>query len=200
VSDAEPPHDMTPLTPEERRLLIRLARGGLAEFLQGHPLPAPGAGDLTPALTTRRATFVTLRHRSDGRLRGCRGETGARRRLVDSVLRNTVASATDDPRFRPVTVGEVDLLTIHVSVLGPLEPIRPEQVELDRHGLYLIRDGRAGLLLPEVPRLYGLGTVTDFLEALCRKAGLDDGAWREPECQLFGFETEHWGDDLDPRD
>jgi AMMECR1 domain-containing protein len=34
-----------------------------------------------------------------------------------------------------------------------------------------------------------------FLAALCRKAGVPDGAWAWPDAGLSGFETEAWSED-----
>jgi AmmeMemoRadiSam system protein A len=141
-----------------------------------------------------RATFVTLTVARSGELRGCRGEIAARHPLAESVIRMAIASATDDPRFPPVTAGEVPHLHIEISVLTPLEPIAPEAVEVGRHGLYLSLGGRAGLLLPQVPGDYGWSRK-QFLAHTCRKAGLPDDAWRHPAAKLYGFECEVFGEE-----
>ena len=48
------------------------------------------------------------------------------------------------------------------------------------------RGARAGLLLPQVATEYGMDRL-QFLEALCQKAGLPSGAWRDPGCELRAF-------------
>jgi AMMECR1 domain-containing protein len=54
------------------------------------------------------------------------------------------------------------------------------------------RDGRRGLLLPEVADDVGHGP-TDMLDAVCRKAGLPRDAWRDPRAHLWVFRTLRFG-------
>jgi AmmeMemoRadiSam system protein A len=177
------------LLAEDKRTLLHLARRALDNYLAARDLP-PYETD-SPALLEQRAAFVTLRRRDTDILRGCRGEYIARRRLVESVMNMAIAAATDDPRFPPVTVDEVPLLHIEISALHPMVPIRPEDVEVGRHGLLITKRGSAGLLLPEVAIGYGWDREA-FLKAVCRKAGLSDNAWKERDVALYGFEAEVW--------
>ena len=118
----------------------------------------------------------------------------ALRPLIESVIQQTLCSATDDCRFPPVTAEEVAHLTIRISALTPLERIQPEAVVLGRHGLVIVQGRRSGLLLPEVPAHYGLRTVDEFLNAIYRKAQLDRAAVADDDVELYCFETEAWGD------
>lgn len=184
--------------PEHRRLLLAVARAAIRAHLDPDaPEPrVPGAD--APELLAPGAVFVTLRRRDDDALRGCRGEVRAVRPLVDSVARQAVAAAVDDPRFEPVTAAELPGLVLHLSALGPLEPIHPDAIRLGRHGLMIVHRGRSGLLLPQVPALYDIQSVPEFLHALCRKAGLAPQAWLHPEARLYGFESRNWGEDDAP--
>ena len=78
---------------------------------------------------------------------------------------------------------------MEISVLGPLTPILPEDVEVGRHGLLLECQHHGGLLLPQVPVHYGWDRET-FLDHLCRKAGLPPGSWQRPDAQLLAFTAE----------
>lgn len=181
-----------PLTLEEKTELLRAARQALLVHLGGGEPSAPATE--TAALRRRRSTFVMLRRRDTGELRGCRGDCSARHPLLESVIRMAIASGTDDARFPPVTLEEVAALTIEISALGELFPIQVVAIEVGRHGLVIVRGRRLGLLLPQVPLAYGWGRE-DFLRALCVKAGLPDGAWTDPAARLFGFETECWSEE-----
>jgi AmmeMemoRadiSam system protein A len=165
--------------------LPALARQAIAEKL-GRP------GPVVPAFAPtdeHRGVFVTLRRRADNDLRGCVGIVEPRYPLGEAVRRAAVSSALDDKRFAPVTIGELALLTVHVSVLGPLAPSAPEGVEVGRHGVVVRHDERSALLLPQVATEQGWDRET-LLRQLCRKAGLPADAWQKPDCQLFTFEAQ----------
>lgn len=179
------------LSAADRQALLRTAREALSAHLQGRAAPPPPR--TSPVLQQRYATFVTLRCKGTGELRGCRGETRARQTLVESVREMVVASGVGDPRFEAVRAGEVEDLTIAISVLSPMWPIQPQEVEVGRHGLMIVRGLQAGLLLPSVPVSCGWDRE-QFLAGLCLKAGLPEFAWREDGTELLAFETATWGD------
>lgn len=180
-----------PIAAADRALLLDLARVTLDRYLDDRPLPEV---EDRPTLRQRRAVFVTLRRRGSGELRGCRGESIARRSLGEAVPLMAIAAAVDDPRFPPVTPDELPLLHIEISALTAPVSIRPDDVVVGEHGLILHAGGRAGLLLPQVPTEYGWDRAT-YLMALCRKAGLPPEAWKLPGAELQAFTAEVWGED-----
>ena len=94
-----------------------------------------------------------------------------------------------DPRFSPVCAEELPDLNLEISVLSAPEPIRPENIEIGKHGLLVAQGVKRGLLLPQVAVEHKLCRER-FLEETCRKAGLKAEAWQEPETQIFGFTCE----------
>jgi AmmeMemoRadiSam system protein A len=180
------------LSSEDKQTLLALARQAISEHLRTGQLPP--FRTRSPALREQRATFVTLRRRGSGELRGCRGECYARQRLYASVINSAINAATDDTRFPPVTLDEIGDLHIEISVLTPMKPIRPEEVEVGRHGLMILKAPFTGLLLPEVAVRYGWGRE-EFLEWVCKKAELPLDTWQAEDAELYGFETEEWGED-----
>ena len=172
----------------ERRTLLGLARQAVAAEVSGAPAPRPDA--VPPALQQKRGCFVTLKN--GDALRGCIGTFQPHLPLAEQVVEMGVAAARD-PRFpmNRIRPEEVPELTVTVSVLSPLEPTdRPEQLEVGRHGIYVIRGARAGCFLPEVATEMGW-TAEEFLDNCCAgKAGLPPGAWREPGTQVLLFTTE----------
>ena len=180
-----------PLTLDEKLELLRAARQALVNHLQGGE-PIAGASE-SPVLRRVRSTFVTLRRRDTGELRGCRGDCTARHPLLSSVMRMAIASGTGDSRFPPVTLEEVPSLAIEISVLGEFFPVEVDAIEVGRHGLLIVRGPTLGILLPQVPLAYGWDRKA-FLRALCSKADLPDNAWTDPAARLFAFETEWWSE------
>lgn len=183
------------LCTEDRAALLRIARQALIDYFRFGRVPHPTTD--RPALLVPRASFVTLRVRATGELRGCRGEVLAQRALAESVARNAIASAVDDPRFEPVSSLEAPLLHIEISALTHMRPIRPEDVEVGRHGLLIRRGFAGGLLLPQVPAQHGWDREA-FLRGVCRKAGMREDAWRASDIELLAFEAEVWGEPESP--
>jgi AmmeMemoRadiSam system protein A len=180
------------LTTEERRELLRVARRSLEEHFGGRGPYAPEPG--TPTLAEKRGAFVTLHRAEGGDLRGCVGMMRSEESLCRTVARMAVAAATEDGRFEPVSAMELPELRIEISALGPMVPIRPEDVEVGRHGLLIGHRGRRGVLLPQVPVEHGWDRET-FLDHTCLKAGLPPGTWEKEAVELLGFTAEVFGED-----
>ncbi|MFU8857738.1 MAG: AmmeMemoRadiSam system protein A [Deferrisomatales bacterium] len=177
------------LTPGERQELLRLARRSVeaAARRSRSPAPAPEAASLCRA----GGAFVTL-HRA-GQLRGCIGTFETSEPLYRTVAEMARSAAMGDPRFAPVTPAEVPELDVEISVLSPLvRAERPEEVEVGRHGVYIIDGNYRGVLLPQVAVEHGWDRET-FLDQTCRKAGLPPGAWRRGGT-IYVFEAEVFGE------
>ncbi len=172
-------------------MLLAAARESIAAHLGGRAARLPTASG---ALARRQGAFVTLHRLEDGGLRGCVGTMRAEESLLGTVARMAVVAATEDGRFDPVTGGELDGLRIEISALSPLEPIRPEDVVVGRHGLLIGYGGRRGVLLPQVPVEHGWDRET-FLAHTCRKAGLPEDTWRRPGVELLGFTATVFGEE-----
>jgi uncharacterized protein (TIGR00296 family) len=85
-------------------------------------------------------------------------------------------------------------LGIEISFLSDLAPITPDSIEIGRHGLLIMLQGRRGILLPQVAAEHKFSRE-QFLEETCRKAGLPREAWRDPEARVFGFTCEVFHED-----
>jgi AmmeMemoRadiSam system protein B/AmmeMemoRadiSam system protein A len=175
----EPPD----LDSEEKARLLTVARESIAQYLRDGTLPDPDETD--PDLVRKSGAFVTLE--MAGELRGCIGHILAQEPLVTTVQQAAVSAATQDPRFPPLTVKELEKVTVEISVLSPFRRItNVEEIEVGTHGLYIVADGGRGLLLPQVATDEGW-TRDQFLNAVCRKAGLPEDAWRTGGTALYTF-------------
>jgi AmmeMemoRadiSam system protein A len=178
------------LTEAERTTLLETARRAIAARFEARLLPVPEA---TPALRAPCGAFVTLK--IEGRLRGCIGHISAAAPLIETVRDMALASAFDDPRFPPLARDELERAAIEVSVLSPLRRIRdPEEIRVGTHGILMRRGGRSGLLLPQVATEQGWDRQ-EFLVHTCRKAGLDDGAWQDPDTAIEIFSAIVFGEE-----
>ena len=122
------------------------------------------------------ATFVTLK--MGGMLRGCIGSLEPVAKLYESVHDNAVNAALKDPRFRPVSAGELPPLDVHISVLSPIVEIDSlDAFKLGEHGIILEKGRHRAVYLPEVAPEQGW-SVDETLSSLSQKAGLSADAWR----------------------
>src|ERR1700687_1144961 len=178
---------MSPL-PKEVRLprdlqqtLLKLARNAIVEAVCHKHLPVPGIDPHTGILAQPAGVFVTLRRA--GHLRGWIEP------VAGSVATSAVSAALYDLRCMPVAPEEVEHLEIEISVLSPPLPVQPEAIDVGRHGLIVKQHDICSVLLPQVASERAW-TRERFLEEICRKAGLPAEAWKNPDTQLFAFESE----------
>jgi AmmeMemoRadiSam system protein A len=113
----------------------------------------------------------------------------ADRPLGEVIRQVAVSAARSDPRFPPVQPDELPGLRIEISVLD--QPVRlateePGRLVIGRDGLLLRRGRVQAVLLPQVATEHSFGPEA-FLDAICHKAGLAAGSWREPGTQVFTF-------------
>lgn len=181
------------LSDEERAYLLGLARRSISHFLEKHEMMELKPEDVgSKKLTEEGACFVTLH--MDGNLRGCIGTLEAHRPLVFDVIDNAVNAAVNDPRFFPLTEGELETAKISISVLTKPEPLPvngPEdllgKLEPKRHGLILKHGIARATFLPVVwEQLPG---KEEFLEHLCMKAGLAPDGWKDPKTEYEVYEA-----------
>ena len=181
----------TQLSKEFRLKLLRVARQSLEIFLgNGDHIQFPTK---IPELLAKRAVFVTLRKRRTGDLRGCIGQSKPRYPLIEAVAKTAIASAVNDTRFPSLKIDELSNLLIEINVLSPMEPSKPEDVKIGKHGLMIKKNSKGALFLPEVAVSNGWDLNT-FFDELCRKADLPKESCHNREVELYVFESETWGE------
>ncbi len=191
---------MMELSLEEGRLLIRLARKAVEKYLREEAYEKPPA-NLKDVFYEPCGVFVTLNRLTGpagmGRkeLRGCIGFPEPVKPLVDALIEAAVAAAVEDPRFPPVTLEEMSLIIIDVSVLTPPKLLEvkdrrmlPKEVKIGRDGLIVERGFNRGLLLPQVAVEEKWGPET-FLSYTCIKAGLPAGFWLDEKTRVYSFQA-----------
>ena len=171
--------DQAVLERHGRELLHLMARTIRFGFDSDAP-PKVAVGSFATELQRERATFVTLER--NGQLRGCIGSITANRPLVLDVVENAFRAAFRDPRFPKLTPDEVSDLTLSLSVLSPMAPMRFE----DEEGLLAqLRPGEDGLMIQDgdkrsvfLPQVWEqLPDREDFLMRLKTKAGMSPSHW-----------------------
>lgn len=177
---------------EHGNILLPIARAEITRALN-----VPCAADETaPWLAEHGACFVTLTQ--FGELRGCIGSLQAHRPLLADLKSNAVSAALRDPRFTPLTVEELDVTTVEVSLLSESQEML---VRGEADALAQMRPGVDGIIfeygryrstfLPQVWE--NLAQPRDFLAMLRRKAGLPDDFWAEG-VKLSRYTVSKWSE------
>lgn len=175
------------LTLEEQRTL-----GDIAQYaiLQGFQQKSPVAGLSQPNSSTLNQSlgaFVTLNRQ--GRLRGCIGNMIGQGPLYNTVARMAYAAAFEDYRFPSLQESEWPEIELDISVLGPMTRcLNPEEIEIGKHGLLLVRGNHSGVFLPQVPVEQHWDRLT-YLQQLCGKAGLPPDSWKASDAELYWYEA-----------
>ena len=182
------------LTDEQRRTALALAEKAIEYGVErgGELSVSDELADVFP--DEDRATFVTVY--VDGELNGCIGRLEPRRPLHEDIIQNAHRAAFEDPRLPPVRPDDLDDLSVHVSVLEPLErvPVEAEDeiweyVEPGVHGVLLRTENRRGTFLPSVWEK--CPDPEAFLGQLKKKAELPPDAWPS-EIEVYRYTVDEF--------
>jgi AmmeMemoRadiSam system protein A len=187
------------LTNAEKQALLADARETIAAKLENRTARYARDAELQKAAVAGNSAlkkpcgaFVTLHIGRN--LRGCIGRMSAREALEETVRTMAIEAAFDDPRFPPLQKEELPRVTLEISALSPMEICGdPRQVKVGVHGLYLIHQGRAGVLLPQVPLEQGWD-LDEYLDYICVKAGLPPKSYEAPGALLYTFSAVVFGE------
>jgi uncharacterized protein (TIGR00296 family) len=184
------------LTLEEGYFLVKLARKAVEEYLKnGKIISVPK--DVSPKLMEHCGVFVTLNSFYQGKkgLRGCIGFPYPTTSLTRAVIESAINSATQDPRFPPVSIDELDHTVFEVSVLTPPQLVKAEKptdysskIKVGQDGLIVERSYYKGLLLPQVPVEWNW-EEEEFLCQCCMKAGLSPDSWLLKDTKIYKFQA-----------
>lgn len=160
-------------------LAVTLARDSLKYFVEtGKILPAPAV--LPVELEGQAGVFVSLK--KHGNLRGCIGTFQAtRQNKAVEIIYNAISAGTEDPRFPPVQISEIDDIVFSVDILGQPESVESlEQLDVQKYGVIVRRGRKSGLLLP---MLEGVDSVEEQVGIAMQKAGISP----HEEIELYRF-------------
>ena len=184
------------LTQQEGEFLIHLARNTVTQYLETRKTPKPPKD--TPAkLFEKCGVFVTINSikGSEKELRGCIGFPYPTYPLVEAVIDSAINAATEDPRFEPLSIGELSKVVFEVSVLTPPEQVQVKnpkeyisKIKVGEDGLIVERGPYKGLLLPQVPVEWGW-CEEEFLCQCCMKAGIPPDSWLTKDSKIYKFKA-----------
>jgi AmmeMemoRadiSam system protein A len=181
------------LSPEERSILLKLARQALEEAICIGEFQPLDLNAYPERLRQPGASFVTLTRK--GELRGCIGALEPILPLVEDVCEHAASAALRDYRFLPVMPEELPEIEIEISILTVPRLLAyncPEDL------LAILRPGVDGVILRDgyhratfLPQVWEkLPDPAYFLSYLCQKLGREPDLWQLKKLQIFTYEVE----------
>ncbi|OGX08003.1 MAG: hypothetical protein A2Y06_00915 [Omnitrophica WOR_2 bacterium GWA2_37_7] len=179
--------DQEGLSEEQKKRLMFIARKTVDEYVRNKKKLDFVEND--PRLKQAEGAFVTLK--KNGQLRGCIGNIIAQGPLYLTVRNMAIAAASQDHRFTPVTVKELEDIEIDISVLTKPRVVKSaSEIVMGKHGVIVSRGPfNQGVFLPQVATETGW-SKEKFLSELCsQKAQLPPDSWKDPATKLEVFEA-----------
>ncbi|MCD6445396.1 TIGR00296 family protein [Candidatus Bathyarchaeota archaeon] len=184
------------LSLEEGKFLVKLARKAVEEYLtKGIRIEVPR--ETSEKLLKPCGVFVTINSAKGERkeLRGCIGLPYPTTPLAKAVIEAAISSATQDPRFYPLSISELEKVVFEVSILTPPKLVKvekptdyPSKIKVGEDGLIVEKGMFKGLLLPQVP-VEWKWNEEEFLCQCCIKAGLPPDCWLTEGTRIYKFQA-----------
>ena len=164
---------------------VRLARETIENYVKYGKIISPPKDLPTEMINKKAGVFVSLK--KFGNLRGCIGTfMPTQENIAQEIIKNAISAAIDDPRFSPVTVSELEDLSISVDVLTAPEEVKDiSQLDPKKYGVIVSSGYKKGLLLPD---LEGVDTVEEQIDIAKRKAGI----YPDEKVKLYRFEVKRY--------
>jgi len=184
------------LSQKEGEFLVKLARQAVEEYFKTRKHITPPE-NISKKLSQPCGVFVTINSVMNGEeeLRGCIGYPYPTAPLAQAVIESAINAATQDPRFPPLSLRELDCIVFEVSVLTPPQKIEVKnpkeyctKIKVGEDGLIVERGMYKGLLLPQVP-VEWKWNEEEFLCQCCNKAGLPPDFWLIEGTKIYKFQA-----------
>lgn len=160
---------------------LKLARQAIETYLRTEKTIFP-LSQIPEQFQKKAVVFVSLH--KEGGLKGCAGTyLPTKENIAQEIIENAIIAATQDPRFSPVEVEELENIDISVYILTEPEPVNSlHELDPKRYGLIVSKDWQRALVLPD---LEGIDTVDRQLEVAKQKAGLSEVPLDQLSIQRF---------------
>lgn len=173
------------LSEESKGILLLSARDSIESLFGEKSQPIIDYNFYPQLKQTGIGVFVTLTKQSQ--LRGCIGYITSKWNIYETVCDAAIQAASNDPRFPQVAERELSKINIEISIISPLSDVEDyNQIQLGIHGLVLEDMNYHSLLLPQVAAENNF-TLSDYLSALCEKAGLPYNEWQIRKLNIKTF-------------
>lgn len=142
--------------------------------------------EIPQEMKKKAGVFICLK--KHGELRGCIGTfLPCEENIYKEIIKNSIAAATEDPRFFPVEEDELNEIEYSVDVLSEPEKIKDiSELNPKKYGVIIVKGHKKGLLLPD---LEGVNTVDEQLRIAKMKAGIDQ---LDKDIEIYRFTVDRY--------
>ena len=190
------------LSINDGEFLIRYARKAVREYIfNGRRIDTPE--DMPKKLKEKRGAFVALEKivisEDNIRKRVFRGRMGIpypNYPLIDVVIDSAIQVALKDPRFSPLSIGELSRVVFEVTILSTPKLIEikdprdyPKKIKVGLHGVIVEVGEYRGIILPQVAVEFNWNEEK-ILEQACIRAGLAPDFWLTSKINVYKFTTQ----------
>ena len=150
-------------------IYVHLARLSLEKYVKENEILVLPNDIPEKMLKNKAGVFVSLK--KNKQLRGCIGTIApTTKNIATEILNNAISAGTQDPRFDPVQIKELDDIEYSVDVLGAPESIESiHELDVRRYGVIVSYRRKKGLLLPN---LEGISSPQEQINIALQKAGI----------------------------
>lgn len=175
---------------EDGMRAVELAREAIESYVRHGQREQPGS--MREAFYQRTGALVRIEStRGRGSLRGCSGAYRTNDQLGHAIVDAAITAASDDSCGSELRAAELDNVVVSTCIVRNLvltdDPLA--DLELGEHGVAVDAGEESGWLYPTVPVENGWSD-REYLDRVCRKAGLPPTAWDEREGMVVLFDGE----------
>jgi hypothetical protein len=182
-----------PLTLKQGSLLVKTARKAISLYAYARTILSDEAP--LKEFNEKKGVFTSIHSYPEKLLRGCIGFSEPIMPLWNALIHSAINAGFKDPRFKPLSLKELDKIVLEVSILSKPAEIRVSKKDLEksikigRDGLIIKKGFQSALLLPQVA-IEQKWNAKEFLRFLCLKAGLKENEWQKENTKIFSFQTQ----------
>ncbi|MCX7917687.1 MAG: AMMECR1 domain-containing protein [bacterium] len=159
---------------------LRIARETLQIYLKTNKKPLLNSflSSVPP-----RSLFIILN--KNGQTRGCSGSFKPfYSSLGESIINFTIIASTQDTRYSPIKIEEIDEIKIMIAFPEEIVPINsPFQISPLNEGLIIKKDGKEGVVLPGEAKTVNYAIKIGMKNA--RIENLDGAIFYKFKCEIF---------------
>ena len=117
--------------------------------------------------------------------------------LINAVINASLSAAYGPQNSVPISTNEIDELAIEINLLSTPKSLssnfirKRNEIEVGKHGLILNYGIHRCVLLPWYATEKAMSNI-EFLEAVCKEAGLEKDYWKQPKVELYKFEVKRF--------